>query len=55
MKVKTSVTDIPYAIEDARLPADFGYNLSDQERGQGKGLMTKRNSGICLAGIARRN
>jgi hypothetical protein len=39
MKVKTSVTDIPYAIEDARLPADFGYNLSDQKRGLGKGLV----------------
>jgi hypothetical protein len=39
MKVKTSMSDIPYAIEDARLLADFGYNLSDQERGLGKGLM----------------
>jgi hypothetical protein len=38
MKVKTGMTDIPYAIEDARLPADFGYNLSGRERGLGKGL-----------------
>jgi hypothetical protein len=33
------MTDIPYAIEDARLLADFGYNLSEQERELGKGLM----------------
>jgi hypothetical protein len=39
MKVKTSMTDIPYAIEDAQVLADFGYTLSDRERGLGKGLM----------------
>jgi hypothetical protein len=39
MKVKTSMTDIPYAIEDAQLLADFGCTLSDRERGLGKGLM----------------
>jgi hypothetical protein len=39
MKVKSSMTDIPYAIEDAQVLADFGYTLSDRERGLGKGLM----------------
>jgi hypothetical protein len=32
MKVKTGMTDIPYAIEDTRLLADFGYGLSDKEQ-----------------------
>jgi hypothetical protein len=39
MKVKTSMTDIPYAIEDGQLLAEMGYALSDRERGLGKGLM----------------
>jgi hypothetical protein len=42
MKVKTGMTDIPYAIEDARLLANFGYALSDKERGPGKGELSKR-------------
>jgi hypothetical protein len=39
LKVKTRMTDIPYAIEEAQLLVDFGYTLRDQERGLGKGLM----------------
>jgi hypothetical protein len=44
MKVKTSMTDIPQAIENARLPGDFGYSLSGRERGL-KGLMDEGELG----------
>jgi hypothetical protein len=39
MKVKTSMSDIPYALEDAALLARLGWNLSDREGGVGDGLM----------------
>jgi hypothetical protein len=39
MKVKTSMSDIPYAIEDAALLARLGWNLSDRAGGIGNGLM----------------
>ena len=39
MKVKTSVSGIPYAIEYAALPARLGWNLSDRAGGIGNGLM----------------
>jgi hypothetical protein len=39
MKVKTSMTDIPCAIEDAELLAALGYTLVDREKGVGKGLL----------------
>jgi hypothetical protein len=49
------MTDIPYAIEDAQLPADFGYSFSGRQQGLGKGLMDGGNYGICLTSIARGN
>ena len=40
MKVKTSMSDIPYAIEDAALLAQLGWNLrSDWAGGVGNGLV----------------
>lgn len=39
MKVKTSMSDIPYAIEDADLLARLGWDLSDRAGGIGNGLM----------------
>jgi hypothetical protein len=39
MKVKTSMTDIPYATGDAELLAKLGYTLNDSDNGVGKGLM----------------
>lgn len=40
MKTKTSLTDIPYAIQDHRLLSTIGYNLVDSE-GLKNGLMTE--------------
>lgn len=39
MKIKTSLTDIPYAINDHRTLAKLGYTLIDNEKGLNKGLM----------------
>ncbi|CRF28895.1 Transposase [Mycobacterium tuberculosis] len=41
MKLKTSLTDIPYAINDASTLADLGYNIIDTERGLEEGLFTE--------------
>jgi hypothetical protein len=39
MKIKTSLTDIPYAIHDADTMSELGFNLFDTERDLEKGLM----------------
>jgi hypothetical protein len=39
MKVKTSMSDIPYALEDAALLAQLGWNLSNRADGIVNGLM----------------
>lgn len=39
MKVKTSLTDIPYAITDHRTLAELGYTIIDTEDGLEQGLM----------------
>ncbi|GMO43895.1 MAG: hypothetical protein Ta2B_24570 [Termitinemataceae bacterium] len=39
MKLKTSMTDMPYAIEDAELLSELGYNLVKKENGDDEGLM----------------
>jgi hypothetical protein len=39
MKVRTSMSDIPYAIEDGELLAKMGWNLSESGEGIGSGLM----------------
>lgn len=39
MKVKTSLTDIPFAITDHRTLAELGWNLIDTDQDLGKGLM----------------
>jgi hypothetical protein len=40
MKLKESLTDIPYAITDADTLAELGYNLCDLEEGLEKGLIS---------------
>ncbi|MFV0520124.1 MAG: transposase, partial [Lachnospirales bacterium] len=40
MKVKTSLTDIPYAIQDHKVLADLGYTLIDND-GLNNGLMSE--------------
>jgi hypothetical protein len=39
MKIKTSLTDVPYAISDAKTLSELGYNIWDTERGLKNGLM----------------
>ncbi len=41
MKLKTSVSDIPYAITDIQALSELGYNLVDLENGLEEGLMTE--------------
>lgn len=41
MKLKTSLTDIPYAINDAPTLAELGYNIIDTERGLEEGLFSE--------------
>ena len=41
MKLKTSLTDIPYAINDAQTLAELGYNLVDTNRGLEEGLLAE--------------
>ncbi|GHU13107.1 hypothetical protein FACS1894161_2710 [Spirochaetia bacterium] len=41
MKVKTSMTDIPSAIEDAELLSRLGYNLVRTGEGNTEGLMSE--------------
>ena len=41
MKLKTSLTDIPYAINDAQTLAELGYNLIDIEHGLEEGLLAE--------------
>jgi hypothetical protein len=40
MKVKTALSDVPYAIQDHRLLAELGYNIID-ENGIEKGIMAE--------------
>ncbi|MHC6204204.1 hypothetical protein ACYULU_13560, partial [Breznakiellaceae bacterium SP9] len=41
MKIKTSMSDIPYAIEDAELLAQLGFNLVYTPEGEAKKLVTE--------------
>ena len=41
MKVKTSLTDMPFAIEDAELLREIGYNIVKMEETEGKGLVSE--------------
>lgn len=41
MKIKTSLTDMPFAITDAETLSEIGWNLWDNERGLEEGLMTE--------------
>lgn len=40
MKVKTALTDVPFAIQDHKLLAELGYNIIDND-GIDKGIMTE--------------
>ena len=39
MKIKTSLTDIPYAITDHRVLSQLGYNIVDTDRNLKNGMM----------------
>jgi len=39
MKIKTSLTDVPFAITDAEALSEIGWNIWDNERGLEEGLM----------------
>jgi hypothetical protein len=41
MKVKTALTDIPYAINDAQTLAELGWNLYDSDRSLENGLLSE--------------
>jgi len=41
MKIKTSLTDVPFAINDAATLSEIGWNIWDNERGLEEGLMTE--------------
>lgn len=41
MKIRTSLTDIPFAITDAATLSELGWNIWDNERGLAEGLMTE--------------
>ena len=41
LKQKTSLTDVPFAISDAELLAELGWNLWDNERSLSKGLFSE--------------
>lgn len=51
MKIKTSLTDIPYAINDHRTLAKLGYTLIDNEKGLNKGLMQEGSLRFCLGNM----
>ena len=41
LKIKTSLTDVPYAITDAQTLSEIGWNIWDNERSLEEGLMTE--------------
>lgn len=41
LKLKTSLTDLPFAIQDAELLAELGFNVWDTERDLSKGLFSE--------------
>lgn len=41
LKIKTSLTDVPFAVNDAELPAELGWNVWDSERGINEGLFSE--------------
>lgn len=41
MKIKTSLTDVPYAISDAETLAELGWNIGDTERDLNEGLFSE--------------
>lgn len=41
MKIKTSLTDIPFAITEAETLSEIGWNIWDNERGLEEGLMSE--------------
>ena len=48
MKVKTSMTDIPSAVEDAELLSRLGYNLVKTGEGKTEGLMSEGGIPLCV-------
>ena len=41
LKIKTSLTDVPFAVSDAGLLAELGWNIWDNERGINEGLFSE--------------
>jgi hypothetical protein len=41
MKIKTSLTDVPFAITNAETLSEIGWNIWDNERGLNEGLMSE--------------
>lgn len=41
MKIKTSLTDVPFAITDSETLSEIGWNIWDNERGLEEGLLTE--------------
>jgi len=41
LKIKTSLTDVPFAVNDAELLAELGWNVWDNERDINKGLFSE--------------
>ena len=42
LKIKTSLTDVPFAVNDAELLAELGWNVWDSERDLNEGLFSER-------------
>jgi len=41
MKIKTNLTDVPFAITNAETLSEIGWNIWDNERSLEEGLMTE--------------
>lgn len=41
LKIKTSLTDVPFAVNDAELLAELGWNVWDSERDLNEGLFSE--------------
>ena len=41
LKIKTSLTDVPFAVNDAQLLAELGWNIWDNERCLNEGLFSE--------------
>ena len=41
LKIKTSLTDVPFAVNDAELLAELGWNVWDSERDLNEGLLSE--------------